>query len=81
MSPQLLGDDVAWPEPHYRTADPAIERFGVFWVETLNKLLERGLIRAHPAVVREGGLDKVLQGLEDIRSKTVSGRKLVYYLG
>ena len=81
MTPQLLGEEVAWPEPHYRPVDNDMERFGVFWVQTLNKLLERGLIRAHPVMVREGSLDRVLQGLEDIRSKTVSGSKLVYCLG
>ncbi|KAK7973542.1 zinc-binding dehydrogenase family oxidoreductase [Apiospora saccharicola] len=81
MTPQLLGDEVAWPEPHYRPADPAVERFGAVWVETLNKLLEKGLIRSHPVEVRQGGLDRVMQGVQDARSQSVSGRKLVYRLG
>lgn len=42
------------------------------------KLLEQGKIQPHPHRVKEGGLEGILQGLQDLREKKVSGEKLVY---
>jgi NADPH:quinone reductase-like Zn-dependent oxidoreductase len=80
MGPSLLGQEVGWPEPHYRAEDPKMAKFGASWTATLNKMLERGQIRPHPIVIREGGLEKIMEGLEDLRSKKISGKKLVYPL-
>ena len=44
-------------------------------------LLERKLIRPHPASVRDGGLEAIPTGIEDLREGRVSGEKLVYVLG
>lgn len=75
---QILGHDIAWPEPHRRSANEAIATFGATWTIMLNRLLEEKLIKPHPLIVRNGGLYKVLEGVEDIRSKRVSGKKIVY---
>ncbi|KAF2175884.1 NAD(P)-binding protein [Zopfia rhizophila CBS 207.26] len=80
MGPQMLGKEIAWPEPHWRPADPEMGEFGATWTATLQKLLDRGLIRPHPIVVKQGGLREVLGGIDDIRSKKISGKKLVYAL-
>ena len=59
-------------------ANPKDEQFaGEFWTLT-EKLLGEGKIKAHPPQVREGGLEGVLKGLQDLREKKVSGVKLVY---
>lgn len=50
------------------------------FAEVAGKLLEEGKIRAHPVECRQGGLDAMLQGLEDLRAKRVNGRKLVISL-
>ncbi|KND87974.1 Enoyl reductase LovC [Tolypocladium ophioglossoides CBS 100239] len=80
MGPQMLGKEIAWPQPHWRAADPEMGEFGATWTATLRKLLDKGLIRPHPIVVKQGGLREVLGGIEDIRSKKISGKKLVYAL-
>ncbi|KAL4945237.1 hypothetical protein BDV06DRAFT_231406 [Aspergillus oleicola] len=80
MALQALGHDIAWPEPHFRPADEAITKFGVAWAKTMNELLARGLVRTHPLIIREGGLNRVLEGIEDVRSKKFSGKKLVVTL-
>ncbi|KAL3472172.1 GroES-like protein [Aspergillus californicus] len=49
----------------------------MFW-EVARGLFARGLLRAHPVQLREGGLGGVLGGLEDMREGRVSGVKLVY---
>lgn len=80
MGPQMTGKEIAWPEPHWRPADPEMGKFGATWTITLQKLLDSGLIRPHPIIVKQGGLQEVLEGIEDIRSKKISGKKLVYVL-
>lgn len=78
MGPSMMGKEIGWPEPHRRSADPEMAKFGAEWVALVQKLLDRGLIRHHPLHVEPGGLTKVLGGLEAIRSKKISGKKLVY---
>lgn len=48
-----------------------------FW-ELSRELLAQGKIKVHPPEVREGGLEKVLEGAEDLKQNRVSGVKLVY---
>ncbi|KAF2756499.1 GroES-like protein [Pseudovirgaria hyperparasitica] len=50
------------------------------WWTHVQELLERGLIKAHPPDVREGGLEGVVAGLKDLEDGKVSGVKLVYML-
>lgn len=52
--------------------------FAVKFAKIATDLLERGKYRVHPAEVREGGLEGILGGLQDLREKNVSGKKLVY---
>ncbi|TWU75742.1 hypothetical protein ED733_001114 [Metarhizium rileyi] len=78
MGPQLLGEEIAWPMPHARPANKAMAKFGVEWMATLQKLLDNGLIRPHPLLTREGNLSHVLNGIEEVRLKKISGKKLVY---
>nr|A0A3Q9U4Z5.1 RecName: Full=Trans-enoyl reductase pvhC; Short=ER pvhC; AltName: Full=Varicidin biosynthesis cluster protein C [Talaromyces variabilis]AZZ09612.1 PvhC [Talaromyces variabilis] len=81
MGPSLLGQEVAWPEPHYRKQDDDLAQFGAEWTATLNQLLKKELIKPHPMQIRDGGLENIQQGLEDLRAKKVSGAKIVYPLG
>ncbi|OAQ95892.1 hypothetical protein LLEC1_01629 [Akanthomyces lecanii] len=80
MGPQLLGQEIGWPKPHWRAPSTELGAFGVKWTATLRKLLDRGLIRPHPIITRKGGLRAVLSGIDDVRGKKVSGKKLVYSL-
>ncbi|KAI0413963.1 GroES-like protein [Xylaria grammica] len=78
MGPQMTGKEIAWPKPHWRPADSTMAEFGVSWTAALQQLLDKGLIRPHPIIVMPGGLAEVLDGIEDVRSKRVSGKRLVY---
>jgi hypothetical protein len=44
-------------------------------------LLEERKIKPHPAAVRLGGLDGIINGFEDLKNKKVSRDKLVYIIG
>ncbi|ORY02576.1 oxidoreductase-like protein [Clohesyomyces aquaticus] len=48
------------------------------WVRTAEALLAQGKVRAHRPEVRDGGLEGILEGLEDLKNGKVSGVKLVY---
>lgn len=80
LGPELIGEDVAWPAPHGRKANPVAKAFCEEWNRILQGLLDRGLIRMQPQLVRDTGLEGALEGLEDIRAKQVSGQQLVYTL-
>lgn len=54
--------------------------FGARFWKISQELLARGEIVTHPAEVREGGLEGVAKGLEDLKAGRVSGVKLVYEL-
>ncbi|KIM92888.1 hypothetical protein OIDMADRAFT_36230 [Oidiodendron maius Zn] len=75
-----LGDEIAWPAPYGRDANPVALDFCQMWNPTMQGLLDRGLIRLHPQRVRDTGLAGALEGLEEIRQKKVSGQKLIYTL-
>lgn len=62
---------------------PAIKEnfeFGVIFVRLTTELLTEGKLKPHPAEVRPGGLDGILDGLQDLKEDKVSGSKLVYQI-
>lgn len=59
-------------------AKPQDYEFTVKWTELAEKLWMERKWRPHRQDVREGGLEGVLNGLEDMKSGKVSGVKLVY---
>ncbi|OTA57460.1 NAD(P)-binding protein [Hypoxylon sp. EC38] len=81
LGPEMLGEDIGWPEPHGRPANPDLKAFCVEWTRMLQTLLDRNIIRPHPLLVRDTGLEGVLGGFAEIRAKKVSGQKLIYTLG
>lgn len=80
LGPEMIGEVVGWPAPHGRRANPTAKTFCEVWNRTLQGLLDRGLIRTHPQLIRDTGLAGALEGFEDIRAKKVSGQKLIYTL-
>ncbi|KAI1808887.1 putative zinc-binding oxidoreductase ToxD [Daldinia bambusicola] len=63
---------------HEFPANPADLEFGVKFWKLAEQLLAQGKVKPHPADVREGGLDRILEGLDDLRQGRVSGKKIVY---
>lgn len=43
-----------------------------------DKLLEKGMLKAHPHRLRGGGLEGIFGGLDESKEGKVSGEKLVY---
>ncbi|RYP38690.1 hypothetical protein DL768_010761 [Monosporascus sp. mg162] len=79
LGPALMGKDVPWKEPYYIKGDPELRVFGAEWFSCAQRLLDRQEIRPHPTKIGdEVGFDGVLDGLELLKKKAVSGEKLVY---
>ncbi|EAW07628.1 zinc-binding alcohol dehydrogenase family protein [Aspergillus clavatus NRRL 1] len=77
IGPAMLGLDIGWPAPHGRKADADMFDFGQRWKATVQQLLDKGLIRTHPLLVQSGALEKVIESMQAITMKKVSGKKLV----
>ncbi|KAK1752815.1 chaperonin 10-like protein [Echria macrotheca] len=60
------------------TANPADFEFATSFWSLAEKLLAEGTLQPHPAELGEGGLKGIFQGLDALREKRVSGKKLVY---
>lgn len=69
---RFAGKDVPAQEAHFE--------FGVKFMAMAEGLLGEGKIRCLPTV-REGGLEGVFGGLDELRNGKVSGKKLVYRVG
>lgn len=54
--------------------------FGIGHVREAEMLLQEKRVVPIPIEEREGGLDRVHEGLEDLKNGNVSGRKIVYVL-
>ncbi|KAB8231371.1 uncharacterized protein BDW43DRAFT_313180 [Aspergillus alliaceus] len=78
LEPTLLGKPIGWAAPFARKGCPETRRLALEWFTIAQKLLDEGLLKTHSIQCMEGGFDGVLAELELLRSKTVSGRKLVY---
>lgn len=65
---------------HEFPANPEDFHFAVkFWAMT-EQLLKEGKVKVHPVTKRPGGLEGILEGLQEMREGRVSGGKLVYTL-
>lgn len=78
LGPVMLGRPIAWPAPHNRPALPEMAEFGIKWRRTLQDLYDKSLVVAHPSVKRPLGLQGVLDGMKELKSGTLSGKKLIY---
>ncbi|MCJ1268394.1 hypothetical protein MMC22_008282 [Lobaria immixta] len=62
---------------------PAVKedyQFGIIFARLTEELLAKGKLKPHPPEVRPGGLDGILDGLQDLKKEKVSGSKLVYQI-
>ncbi|RYO85824.1 hypothetical protein DL766_001215 [Monosporascus sp. MC13-8B] len=80
MGLELTGNEVDLPGGYYRAANPELHDWFVLWKERYVALYESGKVKPHPITLRQGGLDKVIDGIETMRRREISGEKIVYPL-
>ena len=77
----MSGERIALEGAYGCEARPDRRAFGRTWFALLQGLLDGGQIRSHPPKVMSGGFEGVIDGIDLLRRRGVSGEKLVYFLG
>lgn len=78
LGPSLWGKKIGWPEPFAREPNEEYRKFGIEWFQTVQWLLDEGKLKTHPIKVGNTGLEGVLDGLELLKKKQISGQKLIF---
>ena len=73
----VFGEEYHGGDIHH-DADEEDFAFGTRFARIVEDLLEKGKVKTHPVDVRTGGWERVLEGVDELRQKKVSGKKLVY---
>ncbi|POS75825.1 enoyl reductase [Diaporthe helianthi] len=77
VGPLIFGEGSTWPEPWGRPGSEELRDFGVELWGVAQKLVQEGKLHHHPLRVLDGGLENISQGMELVRSKKLSGEKVV----
>lgn len=78
---EVVGQEINLGGDYVRPASKESLDLAVRFVAILQKLLDKGELRAHPTQTLEGGLRGIISGLEMLKRGEVSGRKLVAFVG
>lgn len=78
LATRITGKGCTWPEPYGSAPDPALREFAHPFFGIMQKLLDEGKIRPHPARPSQGGFEALVEGVGIIRRGEISGEKLVY---
>lgn len=78
MGLTLFGKKVALDGVYGRDAQPLDRQMAAEMFPQVQKLVDQGLLGTHPVKSMQGGWKGVIQGVDMIRSQTMSGQKLVY---
>lgn len=78
---EVFGKGVAIEKPGY-AREPSPEKFqlAVRYVRVFQRLIDAGMLKAHPVQLVDGGFEGIVKGLLMLKAGTVSGRKLVVTL-
>lgn len=77
LGPSIFGDGSTWPEPYGRPPSQEIRDYGVELWSVAQRLVDEGELKHHPVRVLEGGLGKVVEGMDMVRNGQLSGEKCV----
>lgn len=77
IGPLIFGEGCTWPEPWTRAASDEMRQFGVEVWDLARELVHKGKLQHHPLRIMDGGLDSVRVAMDLVRSRKVSGEKIV----
>lgn len=86
MALSIYGKQVKLDGVYGREENPDDYAFGKEWFGIVQRIVDKGQLRAHPTLVDgggkggKGGFEGVLEGVERIRRRGMSGQKMVYHL-
>jgi aspyridone synthetase trans-acting enoyl reductase len=74
----MFGQAIPWASPFDWDPRPQDRDFAEVWFSVAQRLLDEGCVEPHPVEIRNGGLAAVGEGMEEVRTGKITGRKLVY---
>jgi aspyridone synthetase trans-acting enoyl reductase len=74
----VFGAPIAWKRPFNAVANPKDRAFAEAWFVVAQQMLAEGRIQGHAYETRRGGLEALVDGIDEVRKGRVAGRKLVY---
>jgi hypothetical protein len=77
MSLEVLGKDVKLGGEYSRDSNPVLHALAHNLTMVFQQLLDQRRLRPHPTHVVGQGFNSILDGLEQLKSGSVSGKKLV----
>ncbi|KAI5462038.1 alcohol dehydrogenase GroES-like domain-containing protein [Mariannaea sp. PMI_226] len=77
MAPSILGDPVVKLGAYGRPSTPEHRLFGTHLFSLAEEWLQDGRINNHPLEIREGGLEEVSKGVDDLRFGKIHAKKIV----
>lgn len=77
MGPLLLGHRLALSQGYERDEDPEMRAFGIQWYKDVQKILDQGLLKRHPMRVLGNSFEAMIEGVDMLQRKEISGEKLV----
>ena len=73
----IFGEDFFFKSMEIKAQHENLEFGKKFW-RLSEKLFAEGKVKTHTVELRQGGLDGIMQGLDDLKANRISGKKLVY---
>lgn len=80
MGMAILGGKIALDYGYESEADPEKREFGIGWYKEMQELLDSGRLKTHPVRPFPGAYQGIMKGLHLLKTKQVSGEKLIVKL-
>lgn len=77
---EMTGLEIDLPGGYYRKANPELHIWFSAFIRRYTALFAENKLRPHPIKVNKGGLSKVIDGIEYMKQRQISGMKMVYPL-
>lgn len=81
MGSSIIGNKITLGNGYGSEASAEKRKFGIAYYRDVQKLFDQGRIKPHPVMVMAGGWQGILDGLELLKSRSISAQKLVVFLG
>lgn len=77
---RMTGAEIALGKGYGHAANAELYDWGCDLSRRVESWVREGKIKAHPQIVNQDGLDGIIEGIERLRRREVSGTKLVYLI-
>ncbi|EEP78967.1 predicted protein [Uncinocarpus reesii 1704] len=77
---RMTGLEIALPNGYGSAPNPELREWGSGFSQRMQALIHANKIRPHRPKINPGGLDGIIEGIEKMRRREISGEKMVYVI-